>query len=505
MENNNYRGNSGYSDNDSRANNRGSRPYNKQNNYQGNGGYNKGRNFGNRRNFNNNGGNSEGGYQSGNNYRGSYNSDGSDNGGYRSNYNSRSSYGSDRSYNSDGNSRSSYSTDNQGRSTFTNNQSGRQHFRRTDRSASQGGYSKGSGSYGSKGGNSYGNNRGGYGNSNSGYGNKGGNNNYRRYNNENNGDSHDIYQNKRAHYGKPGSHLSVDNKGFHHKRYWDHSDRKEQAFQQAVESEDDFLHNDGKIRLNKYLANSGMCSRREADRMIKAGMVQVNGEVVTEMGVKVNISDEVKYNDMVVKPERKRYLLLNKPKDYITTLKDPHARNTVMELIEGACKERVYPVGRLDRNTTGVLLFTNDGDLAKKLTHPSNEVQKIYHVTLDKSVSAADMEKIAQGFDLEDGFIAADEVSYVEDNKGDINKSEVGIRIHSGRNRIVRRIFESLGYDVKKLDRVMFAGLDKKGLGRGRWRFLSDREIGFLNMISTQKPEDIANAPELDEDTDFEE
>ena len=226
-----------------------------------------------------------------------------------------------------------------------------------------------------------------------------------------------------------------------------------------------------------------MCSRREADRIIKAGQVEVNGVTITEMGVKVSLDDEVKYNGMIVKPEHKRYLLLNKPKDYITTLKDPNARHTVMDLIEGACKERVYPVGRLDRNTTGVLLFTNDGELAKKLTHPSNEVQKIYHVTTDKPVTVADIERMTEGFDLEDGFIKADEVGYIDPR----NKCEVGIRIHSGRNRIVRRIFEALGYEVEKLDRVVFAGLDKKGLMRGRWRFLSEREVGFLYMISNKK------------------
>ena len=296
-----------------------------------------------------------------------------------------------------------------------------------------------------------------------------------------------YYQDKQQGGKRPrisrGTKYTQDEKGYYHKKYWDHSDRKQQAIDAASEKEDDFLINNGLIRLNKFLANSGMCSRREADRMIKAGSVQVNGETITEMGVKVSISDEVKYNGIIVKPEHKRYLLLNKPKDYITTLKDPHARNTVMDLIEGACKERVYPVGRLDRNTTGVLLFTNDGDLAKKLTHPSNEIHKIYHVNLDKNVTKADLEQIAQGFELEDGFINADEVGYADDTK----KSEVIIRIHSGRNRIVRRIFEHLGYEVKKLDRIMFAGLDKKGLPRGRWRFLSDREIGFLNMISDKQ------------------
>lgn len=279
----------------------------------------------------------------------------------------------------------------------------------------------------------------------------------------------------------------VDQNGFHHRKYWSHEDRKKKSLENQAEREDDQINFDGTIRLNKFLANSGMCSRREADRMIATGMVTVNGKVVTEMGIKVGVTDEVQFNGQTIKPEKKRYLLLNKPKDYITTLRDPHARNTVMELIQGACKERIYPVGRLDRNTTGVLLFTNDGDLAKKLTHPSNEVQKIYHVSLDKNLSMPDMQKIFDGFELEDGFIKADEIAYIDGQ----SKSEIGIRIHSGRNRIVRRIFEHLGYEVKKLDRVMFAGLDKRGLTRGHWRFLTDAEVGFLQMVSNKNAKDM--------------
>lgn len=318
-----------------------------------------------------------------------------------------------------------------------------------------------------------------------------------RYNNRNNwnndGDNYGNRYNSNNYdnnnFRPRGNKYTVDEKGYHHKKYWDHSDRRQKAIENDAQSDDDTMLHDGKIRLNKFLSNSGLCSRREADKMIKQGLVSVNGEVITEMGVKVNLTDEVMFGGHLVKPERKRYIILNKPKDYITTLRDPHARNTVMELIEGACKERVYPVGRLDRNTTGVLLFTNDGDLAKKLTHPSNEVQKVYHVSLDKNVTRSDMDRIAEGFDLEDGFINADEIIYPNPD----TKSEVEIRIHSGRNRIVRRIFEALGYEVKKLDRIMFAGLSKKGIPRGQWRFLNDNEIGFLSMITNKAIEDDNN------------
>ena len=232
------------------------------------------------------------------------------------------------------------------------------------------------------------------------------------------------------------------------------------------------------IRLNKFLSNAGVCSRREADEFIQAGAVKVNGEVVTELGTKITRQDLVTYNDKPVQIESKVYIVLNKPKNCVTTSDDPQERLTVMDLVKNACKERIYPVGRLDRNTTGVLLLTNDGDLASKLTHPSFKKKKIYHVWLDKNVSVEDMEKIANGLDLEDGEIHADAISYASET----DKSQVGIEIHSGRNRIVRRIFESLGYHVVKLDRVYFAGLTKKNLGRGKWRYLNEKEVNALRM-----------------------
>ena len=236
----------------------------------------------------------------------------------------------------------------------------------------------------------------------------------------------------------------------------------------------------GEIRLNKYLADCGICSRREADDLIKAGCVEVNGEVVTTMGYKVQTDDKVVYGGQTLNREKLRYILLNKPKGYITTADDPYERDTVMELVKDACPERIFPVGRLDKGTTGLLLFTNDGDLTKKLTHPSSEVPKLYHVTLDKALTKNDMLRIAEGIELDDGPIAADAIAYVE---GDESKKEIGIELHSGRNRIVRRIFEHLGYEVLKLDRVMFAGLDKYRLPRGEWRFLTDLEVMNLKKI----------------------
>ena len=232
------------------------------------------------------------------------------------------------------------------------------------------------------------------------------------------------------------------------------------------------------LRLNKYLANAGVCSRREADEYIQAGVVTVNGKVVTELGTKVLRSDEVKFHDQPVTIEKKVYVLLNKPKDYVTTSDDPQQRKTVMDLVKNACPERIYPVGRLDRNTTGVLLLTNDGDLASKLTHPKFLKKKVYHVFLDKPVTAFDIQKISEGVELEDGEVHADAIDYANDT----DKSQVGIEIHSGKNRIVRRIFESLGYRVVKLDRVQFAGLTKKGLRRGDWRFLTEKEVEMLRM-----------------------
>ena len=232
------------------------------------------------------------------------------------------------------------------------------------------------------------------------------------------------------------------------------------------------------LRLNKFLANAGVCSRREADEFIQAGVVTVNGEVVTELGTKILRTDEVKFHDAPVSLEKKVYVLLNKPKDYVTTSDDPQQRKTVMDLVKDVCPERIYPVGRLDRNTTGVLLLTNDGDLASKLTHPKFLKKKVYHVHLDKNITAHDLQQIRDGITLDDGEIKADAVDYADGR----DKSQVGIEIHSGKNRIVRRIFESLGYRVTKLDRVQFAGLTKKNLRRGDWRFLTEKEVDMLRM-----------------------
>ena len=234
------------------------------------------------------------------------------------------------------------------------------------------------------------------------------------------------------------------------------------------------------IRLNKFMANAGICSRREADEFIQQGLVKVNGNVVTELGSKISHSDVVEYDNKVVALERKCYILLNKPKDCVTTSDDPNGRLTVLDLVKGACNERIYPVGRLDRNTTGVLLLTNDGDLASKLTHPQYVKKKIYHVWTDKDISEDDMQRIADGIELEDGEIHADAISYATET----DRNQAGIEIHSGRNRIVRRIFESLGYHVTKLDRVYFAGLTKKNLPRGRWRYLTQEEVNYLKMGS---------------------
>lgn len=234
------------------------------------------------------------------------------------------------------------------------------------------------------------------------------------------------------------------------------------------------------IRLNKYIAQTGMCSRRGADEYIKTGLIEVNGKLVTEVGTKIHPKDKVKYNGKTLNPEKPVYVLLNKPKDYISTMDDPHAEKRVIDLVKKACKERIYPVGRLDRNTTGVLLFTNDGDLTKKLTHPKYNKKKIYHVWLNKTVKSPDMQKMLDGIKLDDGISSVDAIQYVDSK----DKTQVGIEIHSGKNRIVRRLFEHLDYQVKKLDRVYFAGLTKKNLSRGRWRFLNEKEITMLKMGS---------------------
>jgi 23S rRNA pseudouridine2605 synthase len=265
-------------------------------------------------------------------------------------------------------------------------------------------------------------------------------------------------------YGKPESR---DRYGKH-----DKPERKERS------KRSERLELSESVRLNKFIANSGICSRREADEYIKTGLVTVNGEIVTELGTKVKQDDDVRFNGQRLKGEKKVYLLMNKPKDYITTMSDPHAKKSVIDLISPEkCKERVVPVGRLDKATTGVLLFTNDGDLAARLTHPSYNVKKIYHVFLDKNLKKTDFDALLKGITLEDGEIHADSLSYVDDDM-----SQVGIEIHSGRNRIVRRMFEHLGYEIKKLDRVYFAGLTKNNLRRGAWRFLTEEEITYLKM-----------------------
>ena len=236
---------------------------------------------------------------------------------------------------------------------------------------------------------------------------------------------------------------------------------------------------DKPIRLNRYIANTGLCSRREADEHIKNGLIKVNGVSVTEMGVKVNPTDEVSYKDKVLSNQRKIYLLLNKPKGFVTSVDEPEGKKIVMDLVRSACKERIYPVGRLDKMTTGVLLFTNDGDLSLKLTHPSNRIRKVYQVTLEKPLTDEALEKLEQGVELEDGHIAFDSIAYTDAD----DKKQIGVEIHSGKNRVVRRMFESVGFKVLKLDRVYFAGLTRKGLKRGKWRFLSPEEVAFLKMM----------------------
>ena len=243
---------------------------------------------------------------------------------------------------------------------------------------------------------------------------------------------------------------------------------REKSFEKKEHSED--------IRLNRFIANAGICSRREADNYIKMGLIKVNDKLVTEVGTKIKPDDSVKFNGEILRTEQKVYILLNKPKDYITTVEDPHATKTVLDLIQGACRERVYPVGRLDRMTTGLLLLTNDGELTKKLTHPSYNKKKVYHVQLNKSLKAADFVKISNGIELEDGLIKPDALNYIDES----DKSELGIEIHSGRNRIVRRIFENFDYVIRKLDRVYYAGLTKKNLPRGKWRFLTTAELAIL-------------------------
>jgi len=280
---------------------------------------------------------------------------------------------------------------------------------------------------------------------------------------------------------KSGSYSKYYKKDIHKSEHSnDKTNRPKPSIKKRQKTEYSGFNNDGYMRLNKYIAKSGVCSRREADKLIATGVITVNGKLVTELGHKVHRSDRVVMDGQLLTAEKLHYILLNKPKGFITTTDDPQERRTVMSLIENATDDRVYPVGRLDMKTTGLLLFTNDGDLAKKLTHPKHRVRKVYQVSLDKALTKNDMQKIVDGLMLEDGEIIVDKVAYVE---GQSNKKEIGIQIHSGRNRIVRRIFEHLGYEVVRLDRVVFAGLTKKDLPRGKWRWLSAKEIDFLKMI----------------------
>ena len=328
-------------------------------------------------------------------------------------------------------------------------------------SRQQGGYQpRQQGGYGRPQGGGYNNNRGGYGRpQGGGYNNRGG------YGRPQGGG-----YNNRGGYGRPQGGYRQHTPGY--------DPNAKYSLKKRIEYKEENYDPTEPLRLNKFLANAGVCSRREADEFIQAGVVTVNGEVVTELGTKILRTDEVKFHDAPVTLEKKVYVLLNKPKDYVTTSDDPQQRKTVMDLVKDVCPERIYPVGRLDRNTTGVLLLTNDGDLASKLTHPKFLKKKVYHVHLDKNITAHDLQQIRDGITLEDGEIKADAVDYADER----DKSQVGIEIHSGKNRIVRRIFESLGYRVTKLDRVQFAGLTKKNLRRGDWRFLTEKEVDMLRM-----------------------
>ena len=348
----------------------------------------------------------------------------------------------------------------------------------------QGGYNNG---YNQRGG--YNNQRGGYNNQRGGYNNQRGYNNGGYNNGGYNPNAEDGMERNEGYQPRQGGYNNGYNnqrggynnqRGGYNNQRGGYNPNANYSMKKQIEYKEYLEDPNAPIRLNKFLANAGVCSRREADQFIQAGVVTVNGNVVTELGTKVQRTDEVHFHDQLVSLEKKVYVILNKPKDYVTTSDDPQQRKTVMELVKNCCRERIYPVGRLDRNTTGVLLFTNDGDLASKLTHPKFLKKKIYHVYLDKNCTAADMKQIAEGITLDDGDIKADAISYASET----DRKQVGIEIHSGKNRIVRRIFESLGYKVCKLDRVMFAGLTKKGIKRGDWRFLTEKEVAMLHMGS---------------------
>ena len=431
----------------------------------------------------------------------------------------RPSYGSDRSSNSS--SEGGFRPEGFG-AGLQGNSGSSDRPQRSSYGSSRGGYGRPQGGYNSnRGGSSYGNSRGGgYGRPQGGYNSRpqqGGYNSRPRFNNNAEGDdqhqSNGGYQpRQQGGYSRPqgggynsnrgggygnnrGGGYNSNNRGggYGNNRGGGYNNNRGGGFRQhtpgydpnakysmkkRIEYKEENIDPTEPLRLNKFLANAGVCSRREADEFIQAGLVTVNGEVVTELGTKILRTDEVKFHDAVVSLEKKVYVLLNKPKDYVTTSDDPQQRKTVMDLVKDVCPERIYPVGRLDRNTTGVLLLTNDGDLASKLTHPKFLKKKVYHVHLDKNLTAHDMQQISEGITLEDGEIKADAVAYADER----DKSQVGIEIHSGKNRIVRRIFESLGYRVTKLDRVQFAGLTKKTLRRGDWRFRTEKVVDMLRM-----------------------
>ena len=391
-------------------------------------------------------------------------------GGYQKNYRSngrpqRPRINSQRAYSSDRSNEGGFRPEGFGMALQQNNGEHRQGGYQQ-----RGGYqSRQQGGYGRPQGGGYNNNRGGYQNRPQGG--------YRpRFNNN---DEEGGYQpRQQGGYGRPQGGGYNNRGGYGRPHTPGYDPNAKYNLKKRIEYKEENIDPNEPLRLNKFLANAGICSRREADEFIQAGVVTVNGEVVTELGTKILRTDEVKFHDAPVSLEKKVYVLLNKPKDYVTTSDDPQQRKTVMDLVKDVCPERIYPVGRLDRNTTGVLLLTNDGDLASKLTHPKFLKKKVYHVHLDRNVTAHDLQQIRDGITLEDGEIKADAVEYADDN----DKAQVGIEIHSGKNRIVRRIFESLGYRVTKLDRVQFAGLTKKNLRRGDWRFLTEKEVDMLRM-----------------------
>lgn len=406
---------------------------------------------------------SNNGYNNNNRHFSNNNNRGGSYGGNRNYGNNRSNYGG--GYNNRNNNYGNNNYNNYGGDRFQNNDEfggGMQEQNPQFNSQNYGNYSHQGG--GNRQGGGYNNNRGGYNNRNQRFNNQDDNGNYRqgyRPNNNRNG------------FGPKGGSRRPNNNNKNRQGF-----NKNRNITRPIEYRSIIEDPNEEIRLNKFLSNAGICSRREADELITAGVVSVNGVSVTELGTKILRGDKVMIHDQLVSPDKRIYLLLNKPKDCVTTSDDPYAKTTVMDLVKNACTERIYPVGRLDRNTTGVLLLTNDGDLAAKLTHPKYNKKKIYQVVLDKELEQEDFDKMLNGIELEDGEIKADTLSYIEEE----DKRKVGIEIHSGRNRIVRRFFEALGYRVLRLDRVYFAGLTKKNLRRGQWRFLSEKEVSMLRM-----------------------